>query len=96
MSSIGRSLNRVEAKKYYKIFCKDWSREKLKRLTTLNEKSGKPDKEKFLGRRPSFNQWLKVLNSQMAAALDAKLKARKEEEKKLIDAPWEEETTSKP
>ena len=89
MGSLGRQFNRVEAKKYYKLFCKDWVREKLKRRTTVSGESG--DKvEAQLGKRPSFNQWLQAVNKQMADAISNKLK-KIEDEKNSIDTEWKEE-----
>ena len=95
MGSIGRQLNRVEAKKYYKIFCKDWSKEKLKRANTVSSDDGKTPATQKLGQHPSFNQWLQVLNKQMADALTAKIKEREAEKAKLTDSEWKEEEVAK-
>lgn len=80
------SLKRSVLKAQYEKFCRAWRDEKLFQKIHLESGKDLPEGVNELGHKPTFKMWVKAMENQKQAALQAP----PEKAVEVKDASWEE------
>ena len=83
---MSRQLQRSMLKAQYAKFCEAWQNEKLYQRVYLETHEKLPEGTNTLGRKPTFKMWVKAIENQKQAALQAP----PEKAVEVKDTSWEE------